>query len=174
MRYVTRKNTAGFHWRRRGRGLEGTVLTEPRPKNTSAAILYAAIYLVRLYEDSVMLVLPADHHIRDNAVFASTIRKAIAEAGRGRLVTIGIRPSYHETLWLYKGIRGFLREILEWRASWKRPDLATAEGYVKSGRYFWNSACSYGRHRDSSGLREYLPEYGQGLRISSRLFSRQN
>jgi mannose-1-phosphate guanylyltransferase len=121
-------------------GLEGTVLTEPRPKNTSAAILYAAVYLDRLYDDSVMVVLPADHHIRDNARFASTLGKAIAEAEKGQLVTIGIRPSYPETGYGYiKASENSSGDVLEVESFVEKPDLATAEGYVQSGRYFWNS-----------------------------------
>ena len=78
-------------------GIKGVALSEPFPRNTAAAILYSAMYLDKCYDDSIMIVLPADHYIRDNNEFIRILEIAIAEAINDNLVTIGILPSYPET-----------------------------------------------------------------------------
>lgn len=129
-------------------GLAGTVLAEPQPKNTSAAVLYAAVYLDKLYDDSVMIVLPADHFIRDNAAFAEALSLGVQEAEKGRLVTIGIRPSYPETGYGYIKAKGETKQQpsetktgqpLGVERFVEKPDEATAKKYLEEGTYFWNA-----------------------------------
>ncbi|HSV96147.1 MAG TPA: mannose-1-phosphate guanylyltransferase [Spirochaetota bacterium] len=120
-------------------GMKGTVLSEPRPRNTAPAVLYAAIYLSKIYSDCIMIVLPADHYIRNPVEFAAVLRKVVTEAEKGNLATIGIKPLYPETGYGYikavpgKGDAFAIESFVE------KPDLETAERYFAEGTYYWNS-----------------------------------
>ena len=120
-------------------GLDGAVLAEPVPRNTAAAVLYAALYLMKAEGDGLMIVLPADHYIKKPDVFVETLKKGLAEAEKNRLVTIGIKPLYPETGYGY--IRGFggPGEVLEVDSFVEKPDAETARRYLEDGNYYWNS-----------------------------------
>ncbi|HPJ34502.1 MAG TPA: mannose-1-phosphate guanylyltransferase [Spirochaetota bacterium] len=121
-------------------GLKGTILSEPMPKNTAAAVLYAAVFLNKKYDDSIMVVLPADHFIRNNSAFTEVIKKGIALAEKGSLVTIGVKPDYPETGYGYiKGKDGVPGDEIPVDKFVEKPDIETAKKYVESGNYFWNS-----------------------------------
>lgn len=121
-------------------GLKGIVLAEPEPKNTAAAVLYAASYLKSKYDDPVMIVLPADHYIKNRTEFTSILKKGIELSLSGSLVTIGIKPSYPETGY------GYIKTSMENNSSGlfveefvEKPDLQKAVEYCKSDQYYWNS-----------------------------------
>jgi mannose-1-phosphate guanylyltransferase len=121
-------------------GLKGTILSEPMPKNTAAAVLYAAVFLQKKYPESIMIVLPADHFIRNNQAFADVLEKGVNLAESGSLVTIGVKPDYPETGYGYiKGINGAEGDGIPVDKFVEKPDLETAKKYVESGNYFWNS-----------------------------------
>lgn len=120
-------------------GMEGTVLSEPRPRNTAAAVLYAASYLTKVYADCVMIVLPADHHIRKPDEFAGVLRLAVAEALKGNLATIGIKPLYPETGYGYIKAPPGEGDAFPVEGFIEKPDLPTAERYLEEGGYYWNS-----------------------------------
>ena len=115
---------------------EGSVIVEPSPRNTAAAIALAAL---RLPEDAIMLVCPSDHHIGDCAAFTVAALGAAALARQGWLVAFGIQASSPETGFGYikqgepLGDAGFrVSRFVE------KPDLATAEGFLAEGGYHWN------------------------------------
>ncbi len=120
-------------------GKPAVVLSEPRPRNTAAAILYAALYLQKAADDAVMIVLPADHHIGDEKEFRRILGIGVKEAEKGRLVTIGIRPSYPETGYGYIQATENGAAVLDIEKFVEKPDIDTAREYLKSGNYFWNS-----------------------------------
>ncbi|MBN1498299.1 MAG: mannose-1-phosphate guanylyltransferase [Spirochaetes bacterium] len=120
-------------------GVAGTVLSEPRPRNTAAALYYAALYLDRLFEDSIMISLPADHHILDRDEFTRILRMGILESEADRLVTIGIQPTYPETGYGYIKAMDGKGPILPIDTFVEKPDIDRARQYFESGRYFWNS-----------------------------------
>jgi mannose-1-phosphate guanylyltransferase/mannose-6-phosphate isomerase len=82
-----------------------------------------------------MLVMPADHVIQDVGEFHAAVRVGALLAEKGRLVTFGIVPTAPETGY------GYIRkgDDHEVEAFVEKPDARTAEGYVKSGEYLWNS-----------------------------------
>jgi mannose-1-phosphate guanylyltransferase len=140
--------------------IPGTVLAEPRPRNTAAAILYAALFLQKLYGDSIMISLPADHHIKDNAEFIRLLRLAVDQAGHGRLVTIGVRPTYPETGYGYIRAKEGAGPVIEIDSFVEKPDIRRAREYFESGKYFWNSGIFI--WKSSSLLRRYellLPDH---------------
>ena len=121
-------------------GLTGTILSEPMPKNTAAAVLYAAVFLHKKHPDSIMIVLPADHFIRNNPAFIDVINKSVTLAEKGSLVTIGVKPDYPETGYGYiKGVDGAKGDEIPVDKFVEKPDLETAKKYIASGNYFWNS-----------------------------------
>jgi len=114
------------------------ILLEPIAKNTAPALCLAALKALELGDDPILLVLPADHAIVDNTQFHHAIKLAKAAAEAGNLVTFGIVPTQPETGYGYirANGKGNVRPVAEFV---EKPDLATAQAYVDSGEYFWNS-----------------------------------
>ncbi len=114
------------------------ILLEPAGRNTAPAIAAAALEARRDGDDPLLLVLPSDHLIGDIARFHQAIAQAAAVAEQGKLVTFGIQPTAPETGYGYikattgEGPRAIERFV-------EKPDLATAQSYVASGEYYWNS-----------------------------------
>ncbi len=117
-------------------------LLEPMGRNTAPAIAMAAIYLERkLGTQATMLVMPADHLIRDEEQFRLAVDEAGSLAGRDYLVTFGIHPTHPETGYGYirKGGRIPNSGGFGVAAFVEKPDEETARKYVASGDYEWNS-----------------------------------
>lgn len=118
----------------------GSILLEPNGRNTAPAIALAAIDALKQTEDAVLLVLPADHIIRDRAGLQSAVVIAQALAVDGHLVTFGIVPDQAETGYGYIRKGAALREgACSVSHFAEKPDLATATAFLKSGEYLWNS-----------------------------------
>ena len=133
-RFITAEQlrTAGHASRR--------ILLEPLGRNTAPALTLAALQIVADDEDAVMLVMPADHVIGDLGAFHAAIDCAIPPALDGSMVTFGIVPERAETGYGYirTGAQGAGRvgEVLGFV---EKPDAATAEQYLETGEYLWNS-----------------------------------
>ncbi len=125
------------------------ILLEPVGRNTAPAIAVAALRLSAQDQDACMLVLPADHLVADAAAFARGVASGLAAAQEGRLVTFGILPHHAETGYGYirqgKDLGSGVREVA---AFVEKPDAATAQAYVDSREYFWNSGMFLFRARD--------------------------
>ena len=118
------------------------IVLEPVGRNTAPAIAVAALTLSRDDPDALMLVLPADHLIGDVGAFHAAIRIAAEAAKNGHLTTFGIVAATPETGY------GYIRKgtpladttgAYQVAAFVEKPDQSTAEQYVKSGDYYWNS-----------------------------------
>src|SRR5690606_26765903 len=127
-------------------GIEPTAIyLEPTGRNTAPAIALAALHLVNANtddEDPLMLVLPADHVIRDQAAFARTVSIGASAAVQGKLVTFGIKPTHPETGYGYIKAGAALDNVpsaFTVENFVEKPDLSTARDYVASGEYTWNS-----------------------------------
>nr|WP_199775483.1 mannose-1-phosphate guanylyltransferase/mannose-6-phosphate isomerase [Microbulbifer pacificus] len=116
-----------------------SILLEPCARNTAPAIALAALSAVENGQDPLLLVLPADHVVADTAAFQQAVNSAKKLAEDGLLVTFGIVPTCAETGY------GYIRSGDALEGGWKvaefveKPDLATAEQYLASGEYNWNS-----------------------------------
>ncbi|MFL0350792.1 mannose-1-phosphate guanylyltransferase/mannose-6-phosphate isomerase [Stenotrophomonas lactitubi] len=114
------------------------IILEPVGRNTAPAIAVAALEATRDGADALLLVLPSDHVITDEAAFRAVVQAAASAAEAGKLVTFGIVPTGPETGYGYikaangQGLRAVERFV-------EKPDLETATGYVSSGQYYWNS-----------------------------------
>ncbi|CAI8926307.1 mannose-1-phosphate guanylyltransferase [Pseudomonas chlororaphis] len=120
---------------------QGFIL-EPFGRNTAAAVTAAALQLEATHGPNVhMLVLAADHLIKDEKAFAVAVASAVALAAEGWLVTFGIQPTYPETGFGYIEAQKetLLKHGLEVTRFVEKPDLETAQGYLSAGNYYWNS-----------------------------------
>ena len=116
-------------------GLSTSYILEPFGRNTAAAIAAAALRVAQSHgPDAILLILPADHLISDEAAFAAAVAHAAEHAAQGQLATFGIRPGSPETGYGYIEADG--HKVLRFV---EKPDRATAEEYLKSKRFFWNS-----------------------------------
>ncbi|MCB2168109.1 MAG: mannose-1-phosphate guanylyltransferase/mannose-6-phosphate isomerase [Deltaproteobacteria bacterium] len=130
----------------REKGIQpGAIVLEPVGKNTAPAIAVAALQASRQDQDPILLVLPADHHIGRPDRFRRAVAAGQALAEAGRLVTFGIVPTAPETGYGYIKQGAPLASLSsEGRACAieafvEKPDRTTAEGYLASGEYLWNS-----------------------------------
>lgn len=116
------------------------VLSEPVAKNTAPAIALAVKYILQTTgDDPVIIVVPSDHLIKDNEKFADTVRKGEKLAQEGYIVTFGIQPDYPETGYGYINTLKPLNLGYKVKEFVEKPDLITAEKYLKAGTYYWNS-----------------------------------
>ena len=119
-----------------------SILLEPCAKNTAPAIASAAHYVLSTLnlKNSILLILPADHVIKNLENFVSSVETACVSAASGHLVTFGIKPNYPATGYGYlrskKANNGAISVVDSYV---EKPDLKTATQYVNSGEYFWNS-----------------------------------
>lgn len=111
------------------------ILSEPISKNTAPAIALSVKYIIEnTDDDEIILVVPSDLRIEDNKKFEQSILNAQKLAQDGHIVTFGIKPDYPETGFGYIcSQNGKVSEFTE------KPDLETAEKYLQSGNYYWNS-----------------------------------
>lgn len=120
----------------------GAIILEPIGRNTAPAIAVAALKAMENNQDPLLLVLPADHVIQDLQRFYTTVAAAMTYAEKGHLITFGIVPDKPETGYGYirkgalmdkpSGI-STIEEFVE------KPDQKTAQAYIDSGEYTWNS-----------------------------------
>jgi mannose-1-phosphate guanylyltransferase/mannose-6-phosphate isomerase len=118
------------------------IILEPIGRNTAPAIAAAAMQISSDIDknNSIMLVLSADHQINDTDEFLKTINIARIYAKNGRLVTFGIVPNSPNTGFGYINyIEGLNSEVSEVKKFVEKPDQKTAESYLKDGCYLWNS-----------------------------------
>lgn len=114
----------------------GNIILEPEGKNTAPAIALAAM---TLKEDSLLLVLSADHDIKNEKAFTETVLKAIPLAEEGKLVTFGVKPTDPKTGYGYIE-RGKKTNAGYYVKSFKeKPSAEKAEEFFNSGEHYWNS-----------------------------------
>lgn len=115
-------------------------LLEPQGRNTAPAIALAALACVQAHgPQAVMLVLPADHLIPDTEAFVVCALEAAHQAQQGQLVVFGISPTAPETGFGYIEVEKVSRSTQKAKRFVEKPDLATAQEYLATGRYYWNS-----------------------------------
>lgn len=119
---------------------QATLLLEPKGRNTGPAIALAALQCVRQFSgDTVMLVLSADHLVPDVEAFVASASQAFRLAAQGALVVFGISPTSPDTGFGYVEVEHVSRESQRAKRFVEKPDLQTAQEYLATGRYYWNS-----------------------------------
>lgn len=115
-------------------------LLEPKGRNTAPAIALAALACAQSHgSDVVMLVLPADHLIPDTEAFVSCALEAARSALQGQLVVFGIHPTAPESGFGYIEVEKIDRTPQKALRFVEKPDVTTAQEYLGTGRYYWNS-----------------------------------
>jgi len=122
-------------------GLEADILLEPEGKNTAPAIALAANWAAKNNPEAQLLVLAADHVIQNVDAFQKAVKQASQIANNGMLVTFGIVPTEPHTGYGYikKGEAGALDNEYKVDSFVEKPDAETAQTYLDSGDYLWNS-----------------------------------
>lgn len=140
-------------------GAVADILLEPVGRNTAPAIALAALEAMAEGDDPLLLVLAADHVITDSDVFCQQVEKAKGLAEQGLLVTFGIVPNCPEIGYGYIRCGSSVEAGFNVSEFVEKPDLPTAEKYVKSGEYLWNSGMFLFRaSRYLEELQKYCPE----------------
>lgn len=148
---------------------EDDLLVEPSPRDSTAAIGLAAALLLRRDPDAVIGSFAADHVIGDQDVFAAAVTEAVAVARTGRLVTVGITPTFASTGFGYVRAGAPLDvtgapSALAVEEFVEKPDAETAAAYVDSGEYRWNASMFVVRAATLLDLlAEHQPELATGL-----------
>ncbi|HNP35712.1 MAG TPA: mannose-1-phosphate guanylyltransferase/mannose-6-phosphate isomerase [Woeseiaceae bacterium] len=143
----------------RALGRSARIVLEPEGRNTAPAVALAAFLLAEADASTMLLVMPADHVIRDIHAFQTAVLTGLEAADRGDLVTFGVVPDRAETGYGYLKATPDGTSPVAVQAFVEKPDTATAERYLASGEYFWNSgmflfsAASY-----LAALKEFAPD----------------
>lgn len=122
------------------KSVRARLLLEPVGRNTAAALTLAALQAIEAHEDPILVVIPSDQTVKDQAAFNKSLYDAIEVASEGSIVLLGIKPTKPDTGF------GYIRQektedqhhahkVIQFT---EKPDLVSAEAYMKSGEYFWN------------------------------------
>jgi mannose-1-phosphate guanylyltransferase len=148
------------------------VLTEPLGRNTAPCIGLAAQWISRHDPDAVMIILPADHIIRDTEEFLHVLQRAVHVAQESdALVTIGIKPTHPETGYGYIQFEDSSEKnpfamdgIYRVKTFAEKPNLETAEKFLKSGDFLWNSGMFIWKANVIlQEIEKYIPELSEQL-----------
>ena len=143
-------------------GLEAeAIILEPEGRNTAAAIALVAQMVAP--SDDYLLVMPSDHVIADVAAFHQAIGAALEAARDGALVTFGITPTSPETGYGYIEAGPARTPALPGRSVQRfveKPDRATAQSYLESGNFYWNSGIFLFK---ASAIRDELQKHARDV-----------
>lgn len=142
------------------------IILEPVGRNTAPAVALAALEALAREEDPILLIMAADHVIDDISAFQETVHQARQFAEQGKLVTFGIFPTAAETGYGYIKVNGLAKELEKGGNGGypvtefvEKPDLETAQKYLESGEYFWNSGMFiFKARRYLEELEKFQPE----------------
>ena len=150
-----------------------SIVLEPVGRNTAPALVVAALMTVEKQSDTLLLVLPADHYIGDTKEFVSTLAHGARYAEQDKLVTFGVVPDAPETGYGYIRKGPALErqksngtpEVWEIDQFVEKPDMATAQDYLASGDFFWNSGMFIFK---ASGLIDEMQAYAPEIVAACR------
>ncbi|WP_404471175.1 mannose-1-phosphate guanylyltransferase/mannose-6-phosphate isomerase [Vreelandella venusta] len=144
------------------------IILEPCGRNTAPALALTALAARSFSADAELLVMPADHVIKNETAFAQAVTKGRALSAAGKLVTFGITPSSPQTGYGYIRRGNSLDEGYAVEAFVEKPDLARAKQYLESGEYLWNSGIFLFRATDYlAALSQFAPDI---LEVCERAF----
>lgn len=157
---------------------EENIICEPAGRNTAPCIGLGAIHILHKNEDAIMVVLASDHMIKGEVTFRDTLKKAIAIAAEKKnMVTIGILPTAPETGYGYIKRNNKIRKetAAAVEAFVEKPDRYSAERYIETGEYLWNSGMFVWKASTiMDAFKIYMPDIYEDLeKIRSSLGSPQ-
>ena len=119
-------------------GVNSTLILEPMPRNTAAAMALAAL---RADPDELMLFCPSDHYIPDNAAFSDMVQRGCKAARAGAIVTFGVIPSFASTGYGYieRGAKNFDGDSYAVSRFIEKPNKELAQNLIETGHVLWNA-----------------------------------
>ena len=118
---------------------DGCIILEPEARNTAPAVTLASYQALTIDGDATLLVLAADHLIQDVKQFHCAVTIGLQCAENGQLVTFGVKPNSPETGYGYIRCQQSEKNFQVVEEFVEKPDEITAQAYLDSGNYFWNS-----------------------------------
>lgn len=145
------------------------IILEPVGRNTAPAVALAAYKAIENGEDPLLLVLAADHLIKNEKAFCDSVEQATKFASEGKLVTFGIVATAPETGYGYikrgQGVDGIEAFIVD--SFVEKPNLETAQSYLDDGGYYWNSGMFMFRaSRYIEELEKFCPDILSAVKAS--------
>jgi len=138
---------------------EARVILEPEGRNTAPAVALAAFLAAEKDAGAILLVMPADHVIKDVSAFQAAVARGVVAAEEGKLVTFGIVPTRAETGYGYVQAKPDGAQPVPVVSFVEKPDLATAQSYLDGGEHFWNSGMFLFRASAYlDALKQFAPE----------------
>ena len=141
----------------------GTILIEPKAKNTAPAILAASLLASRKDREAKLLVVPSDHIISNNDAFHEAIKIGLECVKEGKIVTFGIKPHYPEIGFGYLKLSEPVKQNAQAQIISQfveKPDYDTAATMVAAGDYLWNSGILLFRASDLiSAFEDVAPSF---------------
>jgi mannose-1-phosphate guanylyltransferase/mannose-6-phosphate isomerase len=148
-------------------GIPARILLEPEGRNTAPAAALAAFLAAERNPGTVLLIMPADHVIRDVAAFRAAVGTGLKAAADGRLVTFGIVPTHPESGYGYLEAKPRGSGAVPVEAFVEKPDPDTARAYVQGGEHFWNSGMFlFGAQAYLDALRSFAPRIYDACKVS--------
>jgi len=148
---------------------EKNLIVEPFGRDTAPAIALAATYLSKIDPDANMMVLTADHLVEPKDRFLKSVEIAEKVADDGYLVTFGIKPDRPATEYGYielgeRIMDSYGGNVYRVKMFREKPDLKTAEEFLKNGRFLWNSGMfCFKVSIIMDAFSRYMPELYAGL-----------
>jgi mannose-1-phosphate guanylyltransferase / mannose-6-phosphate isomerase len=119
------------------------IVLEPIARNTAPAIAVAALVALKDNPNAILAIMPSDHVVKDEKRFAEDVKRAAEVAASGKLVLFGVKPTEPHTGYGYirqgAALPGFESTAYAVDSFAEKPDRATAEVYLTTGKHFWNS-----------------------------------
>jgi mannose-1-phosphate guanylyltransferase/mannose-6-phosphate isomerase len=145
--------------------LSATILLEPEPRDSAAAIAAACAWIEARDKDGVAIVVASDHHVADAAAFRAAAATAAQAAEQGVIVTMGVAPTSPNTAYGYVDPGAALGPLRKVNAFVEKPKADTAQSYIAKG-YLWNSGNFVARASVMLGeLERYAPDVAAAARV---------
>jgi mannose-1-phosphate guanylyltransferase/mannose-6-phosphate isomerase len=151
------------------KSVQASLLLEPAGKNTAPALTLAALEATANGDDPVLVVTPADQTIQDDAAFTNALQQSVRAASDGAIIILGITPDRPETGYGYIRRTGQAASFGESAVAQfaEKPDAATAQQYLDSGEYLWNSGMFVLRASTwLKALAQFRPDIAESARLS--------
>ncbi len=146
---------------------EDNIIAEPFGRNTAAAIGYGAVKLLIKDPDALMVVLPADHFIKNVQMFNEVINNAVSycEKDPEALITIGIEPTHPETGYGYIQLGNEIEKgVYNVKSFAEKPNIDTAIRFLESGDFYWNSGMFIWKAQTiMNNIQKFLPDLYDNL-----------
>lgn len=155
---------------------DSRIIIEPGFKDTASAIAYGSLMISKYYENPTICVLASDHLIANEDEFRNVIIIAYNEAQKNNIVTLGIKPTYPETGYGYIEVgKTILNKPTKALAFKEKPDEKTAEEYLLSNKYLWNSGMFVFKYETiQEAFKKYSPNHYETMTKLNKLIDKNN